>query len=75
MSVVSPIMETSTKGKLMDYRVKIWNRNNGMIVDSVDFYNLKNAQRYYRSVGFGEGYWADLEQLFEGYSVTISSTV
>ena len=57
------------------YSVKIYNRKNAVMVDSVVFPTRSQADEHYLSVGFGEGYWVELHKEYLGYSVTMASTV
>ena len=57
------------------YSVKVYNRKNAVMVDSVVFPTRAQADKHYLSVGFGEGYWAELHKEFLGYSISMASTV
>jgi hypothetical protein len=48
------------------YSVKVYNRNNAVMIDSTVFPTRSQADEHYLSVGFGEGYWAELHKEFFG---------
>lgn len=58
------------------YQVKVYARRNAiMVTESPVISSWTEADKYLSSVGHGEGYWAELVQLYPSYSVTLSSTV
>ena len=60
----------------MSYQVKVYNRSNAYLVqESPVMDSRKDADNYLVSVGTGEGYWSELVEVFDGYTITRLSTV
>lgn len=57
------------------YSVKVYARNNAVMIDSQVFATRPEAVEYFDSTGTGEGYWSELHQEHLGYSVCIVSNV
>ena len=58
------------------YQVKVYVRNNAMLcMESPVIDSRAEADKYLASVGTGEGYWAELVEVYPKYSVTLLSTV
>ena len=58
------------------YQVKVYQRSNAaLIMESDIMSSYLEAQKLYLSAGFGEGYWAELHQVYSGYTIMRASTV
>jgi hypothetical protein len=58
------------------YQVKVYQRSNAVLIMESDIMeSYLEAQKLYLSAGFGEGYWAELHQVYPGYTIMRASTV
>jgi hypothetical protein len=58
------------------YQVKVYTRQNAILVmESPILESRKEADEYYLSTGFGEGYWSEIHKIYPGYSETMLSNV
>lgn len=57
------------------YQVKTFVRSNAVLKNVETFSSYAEADEHFIAVGFGEGYWAELHQVYTGYTVTLDTTV
>ena len=58
------------------YQVKVYQRSNtALIMESDIMSSYLEANKLYLSAGFGEGYWAELHKVYDGYTIMTASTV
>ena len=58
------------------YQVKVYQRSNAVLIMESDIMSsYLEAQKLYLSAGFGEGYWAELHRVYDGYTIMTASTV
>jgi N-glycosylase/DNA lyase len=52
------------------FEIKIFQRSNASLVETRVFDNMSDALENYNATGSGEGYWTEMRQVFDGYTVT-----
>ena len=60
----------------MSYQVKVYARKDAsLIMESPVVEARQDADNYLAGVGTGEGYWSELVEVFDTYTITRLSTV
>jgi hypothetical protein len=56
------------------FEIKIFQASNASLVESRVFDNIADALENYNATGSGEGYWVELREAFDGYTITRFTT-